>query len=311
VGALIEGVKSRFTLADDIEISLEANPTSAEAEYFKGYRAVGVNRLSMGVQSLQDEALRFLGREHSVKEALQTIELAREIFPNISFDLIYALPNQTVPEWKADLNAALSLAGDHISLYQLTIEPNTGFAGSLRRGEFTLPKDEIAEEMYEVTQDICALAGLPSYEISNHAKAGAECWHNLTYWRYGAYLGVGPGAHGRLPHSLGRIATEQIKKPEKWLAAVQQHGHGTQIETEVFDETERAEELLLMGLRLREGVWFSNFEALVGRPFDTIVPEENLCRLVEAGFLLKEKDRLLATENGRFVLNSVLGHLLS
>jgi len=311
IAALIDGVKARFDLLSDAEISLEANPTSAEGAHFEGYRAAGVNRLSMGVQSLQDEALAFLGREHSVQEALKTIEMARGIFPNISFDLIYALPGQTVEDWIADLKAALALAGDHISLYQLTIEPNTGFAGSLRRGEFTLPKDEIAEEMYEVTQKICADAGLPSYEISNHARPGAECRHNLTYWRYGAYLGIGPGAHGRLPHPKGRLATEQIKKPEIWLKSVQDKGHGSLLETEVFDPIERAEELLLMGLRLREGVWFSNFEKLVGRPFSRIVSDDNLNRLIEVGFLTKDQDRLLATENGRFVLNSVLGHLLS
>ena len=311
VNDLIDGVKARFPVASDIEISLEANPTSAEAENFKGYHEAGVNRLSMGVQSLQDEALRFLGREHSVKEARQTIDMARNIFPNISFDLIYALPDQTLQEWEADLKAALSLAGDHISLYQLTIEPNTGFAGAYKRGEFNLPKDEIAEEMYMATQEICSEAGLPSYEISNHAKPGAECRHNLIYWRYGGYLGVGPGAHGRLPTADGRIATNQAKKPEGWLQKVMEQGHGTEAEFVISDPIEMAEEMLLMGLRLKEGVWFENFERITSLQFDQVVKGENLRSLVDAGLLVKIDDYVAATDEGRFVLNSVLAHMLS
>ncbi len=311
VHRIIEGVKEQFSVASDMEVSLEANPTSAEAENFKGYADAGVNRLSMGVQSLQGQALQFLGREHSVKEALQTIEMARSIFPNISFDLIYALPGQSLSDWEKDLKAALSLAGDHISLYQLTIEPNTGFAGAYKRGEFNLPKDEIAEEMYMATQDICGEAGLPSYEISNHAKPGAECQHNLTYWRYGGYLGVGPGAHGRLPSGRGRIATNQIKKPEGWLQKVLQQGHGTEAELAISDRVEMAEEMLLMGLRLKEGVWFENFETITGLQFNQVVKPENLQPLTDADLLEVSDQFIAATDEGRFVLNSVLAHLLS
>ncbi|WP_169543501.1 radical SAM family heme chaperone HemW [Sneathiella aquimaris] len=311
VSRLIEGVKQRFSVANDLEISLEANPTSAEASFFHGYRAAGVTRLSMGVQSLSDDALLFLGREHSVQEALKTIELARSVFPNISFDLIYALPGQTLNAWEADLREALKLAGDHLSLYQLTIEPNTGFAGSVRRGEFSLPKDELAEAMFERTQDICADAGLPAYEISNHARPGFECRHNLTYWRYGPYLGIGPGAHGRVLHGGDRTAFEQEKKPEKWLQSVQKQRHGTKASFLVETPEEKAEELLLMGLRLSEGVWFENFEAATGQPFYDLVKKDRLEKLVKAGFLAADEKALKATDEGRFVLNAVLADLLS
>ncbi len=311
VAALIEGVAEHFPLASDIEISLEANPTSAEAQSFKGYHEAGINRLSMGIQSLSDDALKFLGREHTVSEALKTIELARGVFPNISFDLIYALPDQSLEEWKKDLKRALTLAGDHISLYQLTIEPNTGFAGALKRKEFSLLKDEQAEEMFEFTQDACADAGLHCYEISNHAREGFECRHNLTYWRYGYYLGIGPGAHGRVETENKRQAFEQIKRPEKWLEQVGRLGHGTLSDFVLTQPEELTEECLLMGLRLREGVWFKNFENAVGQPFSNIISSERLARLKHTGFLESDDYRVRATEKGRFVLNSVLAELIS
>lgn len=311
VAALIDGVAEHFSLSDDIEISLEANPTSAEAQSFAGYRDAGVNRLSMGVQSLRDEALRFLGREHSVSEALKTIELARGIFPNISFDLIYALPDQSLEAWHKDLTEALNLAGDHLSLYQLTIEPNTGFAGALKRREFELPKDELAEEMFELTQDLCTKAGLPAYEISNHARPGFECRHNLTYWRYGHYLGIGPGAHGRVEIGENRQAFEQTKRPEKWLDSVQNSNQGVETTSALNDQTERAEELLLMGLRLTEGVWFRNFEAAVGSPIFENISRDKAQMLVKAGFLEVTDYRIRATDKGRFVLNSLLAELVS
>ena len=311
VAALIEGAAEHITIADDVEITLEANPTSAEARSFAGYRDAGVNRLSMGVQSLRDEALRFLGREHSVSEALQTIELARGIFPNISFDLIYALPGQSLDAWQKDLTEALNLAGDHLSLYQLTIEPNTGFAGALKRREFELPKDELAEEMFDLTQSLCADAGLPAYEISNHARPGFECRHNLTYWRYGHYLGIGPGAHGRVDIDGNRQAFEQIKRPEKWLESVQRFGQGIEAESVLSDPIERAEELLLMGLRLTEGVWFRNFETFVGSSFFEIVSRSKVQMLAQAGFLEISEYRIRATDKGRFVLNSLLAELVS
>jgi putative oxygen-independent coproporphyrinogen III oxidase len=311
VQSLIEGVDAHFPLSDDIEISLEANPTSAEARSFKGYKAAGVNRLSMGVQSLRNDALQFLGREHSVKEALETIDLARGIFGNISFDLIYALPGQTASQWEADLKSALDLAEDHLSLYQLTIEPNTGFAGAVRRGEFSMPADDLAEEMFDLTQQICAGYGMPAYEISNHARAGFECRHNLTYWRYGNYLGIGPGAHGRVPMSDGRHACQQLKKPEQWLRHTLADGHGSEADMVIADQVERAEEVLLMGLRLSEGVWFENFRASTGADFDSVINPANVTRLCGAGFLTRDENRLKATDNGRFVLNRLLVELFS
>lgn len=310
VAALIEGARARFTFADDIEISLEANPTSVEASSFAGYGDAGVTRLSLGVQSMRDEALKFLGREHSAREALQAVELARESFTNISFDLIYALPGQSVAEWRSDLERALTLAGDHLSLYQLTIEPNTGFAGAVRRGEFAIPAEENAEELFEVTQSICADAGRPAYEISNHARPGYECRHNLTYWRYGEYIGVGPGAHGRLVREGVRTAFQQKKRPESWLEAVETVGHGTEVTEPLMNRLECAEEMLLMGLRLDEGVWFENFSAAIGAPMGDFLRRDRLASLVEAGLMEMDDQKLRATERGRLVLNSLLPEIL-
>ncbi|WP_169566978.1 radical SAM family heme chaperone HemW [Sneathiella limimaris] len=311
VAELISAVGDRFDLSPNVEISLEANPTSAEASSFAGYRLAGVNRLSMGVQSLQDKFLKFLGREHSVAEAMETIEIARANFENISFDLIYALPDQSLQDWEQDLKQALTLAGDHISLYQLTIEPNTGFAGSYRRGEFALPVDELAEDMFALTQDICQQQGLEGYEISNHARPGYECRHNLTYWRYGGYLGIGPGAHGRLIAGGKRYATSQLRKPETWLQQVEAHGHATESSEEVVEALDKAEELLLMGLRLKEGVWFENVERLTSSPFSELVDASRLQKLLGADYLGADEQRIWATDQGRFVLNSVLAELLS
>ncbi|MZR29916.1 radical SAM family heme chaperone HemW [Sneathiella litorea] len=310
VRALIEGAAQYFTFADDIEITLEANPTSVEAASFAGYRQAGVTRLSLGVQSIRDEALKFLGREHSVSEALKAIELARESFRNISFDLIYALPGQSLDDWRSDLETALTLAGDHLSLYQLTIEPNTGFAGAVRRGEFAMPAEENAEELFEMTQSLCASAGLPAYEISNHARPGFECRHNLTYWRYGEYVGVGPGAHGRLVRDGIRTASQQIKRPESWLAAVEKEGHGTEVSEALRSSLECAEEMLLMGLRLDEGVWFENFSAVIGQPMSGFLRQDRLDNLIDAGLMQMDEQKLRATDRGRLVLNSLLPEIL-
>lgn len=310
VAALIEGARAHFVFADDIEITLEANPTSVEAASFAGYRHAGVTRLSLGVQSLRDEALKFLGREHSVSEALKAIELARESFRNISFDLIYALPGQEISDWRSDLETALTLAGDHLSLYQLTIEPNTGFAGAVRRGEFSMPAEENAEELFEVTQSVCTAAGRPAYEISNHARPGYECRHNLTYWRYGEYIGVGPGAHGRLLQDGVRTAFQQKKRPEIWLETVETEGHGSEIAEPLTHRLECAEELLLMGLRLDEGVWFENFSAAIGVPMSDFLKRDRLDQLIEAGLMQMDEQRLRATDRGRLVLNSLLPEIL-
>ncbi|WP_340148475.1 radical SAM family heme chaperone HemW [uncultured Sneathiella sp.] len=310
VAALIDGAKRYFEFADDIEITLEANPTSVEAASFAAYRQAGVTRLSLGVQSMRDEALKFLGREHSVSEALNAIELARTHFSNISFDLIYALPGQTPAAWRSDLAEALSLAGDHFSLYQLTIEPNTGFAGAVRRGEFQVPPEDEAETLFEITQSVCVEAGWPAYEISNHARPGFECRHNLTYWRYGEYLGIGPGAHGRIVEAGVRTAYQQKKRPESWLAAVETDSHGTDIVAPLPSQEERAEEMLLMGLRLEEGVWHENFEAVIGAPMTRFIRRDRLDQLIEAGLMTEDAQRLRATTKGRLVLNSLLPEIL-
>ena len=310
VAALINGAKRYFAVADDIEITLEANPTSVEAASFATYRQAGVTRLSLGVQSMRDEALKFLGREHSVSEALNAIELARSHFSNISFDLIYALPDQTPAAWRADLAEALSLAGDHFSLYQLTIEPNTGFAGAVRRGEFQIPPEDEAETLFETTQSVCAEAGWPAYEISNHARPGFECRHNLTYWRYGEYLGIGPGAHGRIVEAGVRTAYQQKKRPERWLATVETNGHGTDITAPLPSQEERAEEMLLMGLRLEEGVWHENFDAAIGAPMCQFIRHDRLDQLIKAGLMMEDEQRLRATARGRLVLNSLLPEIL-
>ena len=310
VSALIDGARRHFIFADDIEITLEANPTSVEAASFAAYRQAGVMRLSLGVQSMRDDALKFLGREHSVSEALNAIELARAHFSNISFDLIYALPGQTPKGWRADLEQALSLAGNHLSLYQLTIEPNTGFAGAVRRGEFQIPPEEKAETLFEITQSVCAEAGWPAYEISNHARPGFECRHNLTYWRYGEYLGIGPGAHGRVIEAGVRTAYQQKKRPERWLAAVETVGQGAETVVPLPSPEERAEEMLLMGLRLEEGVWYENFDAAIGMPMAHFLRRDRLDQLVEAGLMIEDAHRIRATKKGRLVLNSLLPEIL-
>ncbi len=241
VADLIDRAAQRWTLAADIEITLEANPNSIEQSNFAGYRAAGVNRVSLGVQSLDDASLKFLGRGHNSSEARAAIALAAKIFPRFSFDLIYARPNQTVAEWRAELNEALTLAGEHLSVYQLTIEPGTQFHTLYARNALHLPPEESAEDLYDATQNILERAGRPAYEISNHARPGAECRHNLVYWRYEDYVGIGPGAHGRLTIDGSKTATRQQKAPETWLAAVEKAGHAT-AEREPIDAERAANE---------------------------------------------------------------------
>ena len=269
VEAVLGAVHDLWIVAEGAEITLEANPTSAEAENFRGYRAAGVNRLSLGVQSLNDVDLRFLGRLHSAAEALAAIEMARATFPRLSFDLIYARPEQTVRAWSEELRTAIGHAADHLSLYQLTIEPETPFMALQRAGRLRIPQSDEARALYDATQEITTRAGLPAYEISNHAVPGAESRHNLVYWRYGEYVGVGPGAHGRLIESGDEIrtATATERNPERWLAAVDTQGHGL-VEDEMLDPSESGDEMLVMGLRLREGLDVARFERMTGMPLD-------------------------------------------
>jgi oxygen-independent coproporphyrinogen-3 oxidase len=308
VAELLYGVRSHWAVLSDVEITLEANPNSAEADRFRAFAAAGVNRLSLGVQALDPVALRFLGRAHDREEAIAAIEHAGEIFPRFSFDLIYARPGQSVAAWRRELDEALTLAGEHLALYQLTIEPGTAFATLARRGELALPEEESTAVLFEVTQEQLAAAGLPAYEISNHARPGAECRHNLAYWRYQDYVGVGPGAHGRLTRAGAKFATRQYRLPEKWLAAVEAEGTGIE-ETMPIDRETAIEEMLMMGLRLVEGVSRPRLEC--GTRGDVeILFGSNLAPLIEGGFLTLDPERLAATTAGRQRLNAVLAALL-
>ena len=309
VAGLLDRVRAHWAVMPDVEITLEANPNSAEADRFRAFAAAGVNRLSLGVQALDPAALRLLGRAHDRKEAIAAIKHAREIFPRFSFDLIYARPGQSVAAWGSELDEALTLASEHLSLYQLTIEPGTAFATLARRGELALAEEESAAALFEMTQERLAAAGLPAYEISNHAGPGAECRHNLAYWRYQDYVGVGPGAHGRLTRAGTKFATRQYRLPEKWLATVETEGTGLE-ETAAVDRETAIEEMLMMGLRLGEGVSRARLECVARGDAETLFGS-NLAPLIEGGFLTLDAQRLAATTAGRQCLNAVLGALLS
>jgi putative oxygen-independent coproporphyrinogen III oxidase len=309
VGALIARTKQLWDAAPDIEITLEANPTSVEAGRFAALAEAGVNRVSLGLQALDPAALKFLGREHSVDEALAALAFARRHFARYSFDLIYARPGQTPQAWAEELSRALPLAGEHLSLYQLTIERGTKFFAEHTRGAFALPPEDQAAEMFELTQARLAAAGLPAYEISNHARPGAACRHNLIYWRYQDYVGVGPGAHGRFTVGEAKRATRRISGPEGWLAAVEREGHGTVETTDVLGR-DREEEALMVGLRLSEGIERALFASTAGRdPVEALGGK--LPPLVDAGFLDVDATRLKATPAGRQRLNAVLQRLLA
>ena len=308
VGALLDRVRACWTVTQDLEVTLEANPNSAEAARFRAFAAAGVNRLSLGVQALDPAALRMLGRLHDRDEAVAAIQHARESFARFSFDLIYARPGQSLAAWRRELDEALMLAGEHLSLYQLTIEPGTAFATRERRGDLVLPEEEATAALYEMTQDRLAEHGLPAYEISNHARPGAECRHNLAYWRYQDYVGIGPGAHGRLTRGEVKYATRQARAPERWLAAVERTGTGIE-EMAAIDRDSAIEEMLMMGLRLTEGVARARLEFVAGLDAEELFGR-NLWPLVEGGFLTLDSQRLAATAAGRQRLNAVLGILL-
>ena len=267
VGAILDAIGRHWRVAPNAEVTLEANPTSVEATRFAGYRATGVNRVSLGVQALDDRVLKELGRLHTADEAMAAVAIARSVFERYSFDLIYARPQQTAAEWERELKEALRQAGEHLSLYQLTIEPETPFAALHAAGKLHVPDDDTARALYDTTQEVCAAHGLPAYEISNHARPGAECRHNLVYWRMHDYAGIGPGAHGRLDIDGDRHATATEKRPESWLTRVEQDGHGL-VTDEVLTREETADEFLLMGLRLAEGIDPQRFVAVAGRELD-------------------------------------------
>ena len=264
VSAILDAIGKHWTIAPDVEVTLEANPTSVDATRFRGYRTAGVNRVSLGVQALDDRALKELGRLHTTQEALDAVAVARSIFDRYSFDLIYARPQQTPDAWAEELKRAIAEAAEHLSLYQLTIEPETPFFALHAAGKLAVPNDDLGRDLYDTTQEICAKAGLPAYEISNHARPGAECRHNLVYWRGDEYAGIGPGAHGRLDIDGRRYATATEKRPESWLMRVEASGHGLTVD-ELLTRDERADEFLLMGLRLAEGIDPTRFAAIAGR----------------------------------------------
>ena len=307
VAGLIAEADRLWGLDAGAEITLEANPTSAEARKFRGYAAAGVNRLSLGVQALDDADLRALGRMHSAREAKAALETARAAFARVSFDLIYARPGQTVAAWGAELSGALDMAVDHLSLYQLTVEPGTRFGALHEMGRLAVPGDDAAAEMYELTQEMTAAAGLPAYEISNHARPGAESRHNLIYWRYGDYAGIGPGAHGRLTLEDGRrVATVTEAAPADWLAAVGERGHAVAAETALPAE-EQASEYLMMAMRLAEGADLARYRGLAGAPLDPA----RVAPLAADGLLRVGEGRVAATPRGRLVLNRLLAELVA
>jgi putative oxygen-independent coproporphyrinogen III oxidase len=308
--ALIERIGTLWGLDDATEITLEANPTSVEAARFRDLRAAGVNRVSLGVQALDDAALHFLGRGHDVAQARAAVDLAAKHFPRFSFDLIYARPGQTPESWQAELRAALAMAGDHLSVYQLTIEAGTAFATAHVRGDFVLPDDEVQGALYETTQAELEAAGLPAYEISNHARPGAECRHNLVYWRYGDYVGIGPGAHGRLTIDGQKCAIRNRRAPETWLQAIEASGSARE-EITVLAAAERREELLMMGLRLREGVARKRFHEEAGAEIEATLDANRLRTLIDGEFLILDEAGLRATAAGRQRLNAVLVALLA
>ena len=315
VAAVLARIARRWNLAETAEVTLEANPTSVEAGRFAAFRAAGVNRVSLGIQALDDRALAFLGRQHSAAEALAALEVARRHFDRWSFDLIAARPGQSPQAWRAELRRALAEAPEHLSVYQLTIEEGTAFHGAWRRGELVLPGENTGAALFETTWAMLAAAGLRAYEISNHARPGAESRHNLTYWRYGDYVGVGPGAHGRLTMA-GRtgapgdkFATRQHRAPEAWLQAVERQGHATRTREPVAPEA-RLTELLVMGLRLADGVARAAFLRETACQPEQLLDACRLSELIDGGFLELDNRALRATSDGRARLNAVLARLL-
>ena len=305
VERILNAIAKAWNVPDGIEITLEANPTSVEADRFRGYHAAGVNRVSLGVQSLVDQELKMLGRQHTAQEAISAIGLARDIFPRLSFDLIYARPNQTVAQWTQELEQAIDLAADHLSLYQLTIEQGTPFFELHRKGKLIVPDAEQAATLYEVTQDITSAHGLPAYEISNHAKPGSESRHNLSYWRFGTWAGIGPGAHGRLSMNDGRHALSTELHPETWLEKVEADGHGL-IDDELLTAEDFGDEMLVMGLRLREGFDLARYTQETGTSLD----EKRISDLIELNMIERmDNGRMRATAQGALVLDAVIADL--
>lgn len=306
---ILQNVARHWSLDPNIEITLEANPSSSEAAKFADFRSAGVNRLSLGVQSFDAAALKFLGRAHDAAEARHAIDLAARHFPRFSFDLIYARQGQTPAQWQSELGEALALAGDHLSLYQLTIEPHTQFYVRAKRGEDLTARDDHAVAMYEATQEIMDAARMPAYEISNHARAGQESRHNLTYWQYQDYVGIGPGAHGRYQGDNQRYATENHRAPDIWLGAVATHGHGIKSQDRLDSDTAMYE-AVMMGLRLAGGIDLADWAAKFPHPLLDFLPPTKLARLQDEGYIAANSQNLRATRAGLQRLNTLLSYLL-
>ena len=304
VAHVLDAIAKLWTVASQAEITMEANPTSIEAENFRGYRLAGVNRVSVGVQALNGADLKALGRQHSADEALAAFRLAAKIFPRVSFDLIYARPHQSTEQWRDELSIALAEQQGHMSLYQLTIEPGTAYFDLHARGSLVTPNDDRAADLYDVTQELTEKAGLPAYEISNHAAAGHESRHNLLYWRYGEYAGVGPGAHSRLGGAENRRAIIAEKHPETWRDLVTAQGHGI-VSDSVVTPPDQASEYLLMGLRIAEGIDIERYAALAGRDIDS----GKIAGMKSMGLIKRVGPRLMATADGRKLLNAVIAEL--
>ena len=304
IGHVLDAIGGLWRVSPDVETTLEANPTSIEAENFRGYRAAGVNRVSVGVQALNDEDLKALGRQHTADEAIAAFRLAAKIFPRVSFDMIYARPHQSTEQWREELTRALAEQQGHMSLYQLTIEPGTTYFDLYEAGRLPIPADDRAADLYDLTQDLTEKAGLPAYEISNHAAPGHESRHNLLYWRYGEYAGVGPGAHSRLIAGDDRRALVTEKHPETWRALVNERGHGIVSDTAIVP-VDQASEYLLMGLRITEGIDLDRYAALAGREIDST----KIAGLKSMGLIRREGSRLAATADGRKLLNAVISEL--
>ena len=306
VGAILDAIAGCWSIDRDVEVTLEANPTSVEATRFRGYREAGVNRVSLGVQAMNDADLKALGRLHTVEEAMAAVGIATSLFERSSFDLIYARPGQSPQAWREELEDAIQRAGSHLSLYQLTFEPGTPFEALRQAGKLVPLGQDEARILYEITQDVCTRHGLPAYEVSNHARPGQECRHNLTYWRYGEYAGVGPGAHGRLVAPRGRLALSTERAPENWAERVLEHGHGV-VERDVLSPAAQGDEFLLMGLRLSEGIEPARFAALAGRE----LAPERIDQLLSLGLVEATEGRLRVTLEGFYVLDAVVADLAS
>ncbi len=306
VAAILDTIRRHWRVVNDLEITLEANPTSVEAGRFRGYHDAGVNRISMGIQALDDTSLRALGRLHSVADAWKAYDIARDTFARVSFDLIYARQNQTLNHWQRELNEALSMAADHLSLYQLTIEDGTAFGARLARGKLPgLPNEDLAADMYFLTQQMTERAGLPAYEVSNHAASGQESRHNLVYWRGGDYVGIGPGAHGRLTFDGTRHATETHLAPARWLTAVENNGTGETLRDPISPR-DQGDELMMMGLRLHEGIELARYNDITGNDLTKQIND-----LTDLGLVTLNDGRLMLTPAGRPLLNAILRQLLA